>query len=61
VGDESLPVHALGGLAEATGAEAVRAMGEAMRETHCIGGSLYDDRTTDALLYGVMLQEFGGN
>lgn len=59
VGDENLPVHALGGLAEATDVASVRAMGEAMRETDCIGGSLYDDRTTDPVLYGVMLQEFG--
>jgi hypothetical protein len=41
-----LAVHMIGGLAGDTSVGEVQAMGAVMRETGCVGGSLYDEPTT---------------
>jgi len=41
-----LPVHPIGGLAEATSKEDIALMAKAIRDTHSIGGSLYDYKST---------------
>jgi hypothetical protein len=48
VGDPTLVCHALGGLAEATSPEDAAGMIQAATERGCIGGSVYDFRTTNA-------------
>lgn len=54
----NLPLHPIGGLAEDTTAGTVEEMGRAMRDTNSIGGSLYDDATTNPELYGVLKTQF---
>ena len=46
VGDPNLPCHALGGIGDATYPEDVAGMYQAAAERGCLGGSLYDYRTT---------------
>jgi hypothetical protein len=47
-----VPVHSIGGIADATSEGDVLAMLQACVERGCIGGSLYDWRTTGPHLYG---------
>lgn len=48
VGKADLPVHPIGGLGDGTRPEDVEAFRQAAVDTHAIGGSLYDFRTTRA-------------
>ncbi len=47
VGNPALPCHALGGIGNGTSASDVAGMVQATVERGCIGGSVYDYRTTD--------------
>jgi hypothetical protein len=57
-GVPDLPIHMIGGLAEDTTVAEVQAMAAVIRETGCIGGSLYDERTTSPELRDALRAEF---
>lgn len=58
----AVPIHAIGGIANATGPGDVEGMVRACAERGCIGGSLYDWRTTDAALWPSQqpMRDWGG-
>ncbi len=58
----AVPIHAIGGIANATGPGDVEGMIRACAERGCVGGSLYDWRTTDAALWPSQqpMRDWGG-
>lgn len=56
-GVADLPVHVIGGLADQTSVGEVKAMAAVMRETGCVGGSLYDETVTGPGLRDVLRAE----
>lgn len=51
-GNSSIPVHAVGGVADGIDVQGVKDFVRAARDTRAYGGSLYDYRTTTAPMWG---------
>ena len=60
VGDPNLKVHPVGGIADVISEAEVRDFLRALTDTDALGGSLYDYRTTNGGIWGVLRGHPGG-